>query len=621
MAFTETEQRALFRRVNELAKAGTPTAGLDLLRTGLREGQLGAEAIQTAGRQVAKLSQAAGTARTKVLLLGQCTTSWLVPGLTASAWGQGLALDVADGEYDNVIQELMALGADTAPQVVVLLPWNARLLHGDTRPVRQRIDDEVAFWKRAWQLVSERTGARLIQVGYDWLTPGAHGLHLAGNPGGDIDLVRRTNAELRAAMPAGAFFIDLEAISGLYGRARFYDSRRYFWTKQPFSEAGTVELSRHFVAACRALLIGPKKVLVLDLDNTLWGGVVGETGPLGIAIGETPDGEAFRAFQRHVKGLSTRGVLLALSSKNNPGDVAAVFEQNAEMVLRADDFARMEINWEPKDRSIRRIAEALRLGLDSFVFFDDNPAEREQVRQALPDVTVVDVPSDPADYVSALSHGLYFEVASVLESDIARTQQYQAENQREAAQQSSASMPDYWRSLEMKATLDPINERNLQRVVQLLGKTNQFNVTTRRHTREDVLRLLALPGAVGVTLTMADRFGDYGLVSLAIAVPDPSKEEPTLKIDSWLMSCRVIGRTTEQCMFNAILTEARRHSYRVLTGEYIPTAKNMLVNDLYDRLGFTRAGIDDRGTVSYVLDVTSAALAETFVQTALDAHV
>ncbi len=621
MALADTEQRAFFKRVNELAKAGTPEAALDLLRAALRDGQLGAEALETAGRQIAKLRRTAGTTGVTVRLLGQCTTSWLVPGLTASAWGQGVSLDVSDGEYDNVIQELMAIGPDAPPQVVVLLPWNAHLLHADPRTAGQRIDDEVAFWKQAWQLVSERTGARLIQVGYDWLRPGAGGLHLGGGPGGDIDLVRRANAALRAAMPAGAFFVDLEAISGIYGRSQFYDSRRYFWTKQPFSEAGTAELSRHLFAACRAVLTGPKKVLVLDLDNTLWGGVVGETGPLGIAIGETPDGEAFRAFQRHVKALSERGVLLAASSKNNTDDVTAVFEQNSEMVVRAQDFARMEINWEPKDRSIRRIAAALRLGLDSFVFFDDNPAEREQVRQAIPEVAVVDVPIDPADYVSALSGGLYFEAAAVLESDTARTEQYQAENQRQEAQQSFASMPDYWRSLEMKAALDPIDERNLQRVVQLLGKTNQFNLTTRRHTRDDVLRLLAAPGAVGLTLTMADRFGDYGLVSLAIAVPDETSGARTLKIDTWLMSCRVIGRTTEQCMFNAILNAARDLGYESVTGEYIPTAKNMLVTDLYDRLGFTRVGTDAAGTVSYALDATAAPLAETFVETSLNVHV
>ncbi len=232
----------------------------------------------------------------------------------------------------------------------------------------------------------------MLQVGYDWMLPGAEGYGLAGEPGGIVELTRAANAALRRERPPGSYFLDLEMVSGMMGRESFYDPRRYYWTKQPFSERGTLRLAEHLWAGVRAVTTGPKKVLVLDLDNTLWGGVVGETGPLGVALGESPDGEAYRAFQKHAKALTKRGIVLALASKNNEADGREPFEKNPEMVLGLDDIAAAEINWEPKGTTIRRLAETLSLGLDSFVFFDDNPAEREQVRQAIPEVAVAEVP-------------------------------------------------------------------------------------------------------------------------------------------------------------------------------------------------------------------------------------
>ena len=248
--------------------------------------------------------------------------------------------------------------------------------------------------------------------------------------------------------------------------------------------------------------------------------------------------------------------MLAVASKNNQADGREPFEKNPEMILGLDDIAAAEINWEPKGTTIRRIAETLNLGLDSFVFFDDNPAEREQVRQAIPEVAVVDVPAEPAEYVRALEAGLWFETTSLTEDDRARAEQYAVERKRRELQRSAGSMEDYLRSLEMRADVREIDEADLMRVVQLLGKTNQFNLTTRRHTREDVLRLLALPDAIGLTVRVADRFGDHGLIGVLIAAA--ADDDPrTLRVDTWLMSCRVIGRTVEE-FFVAELLEARR---------------------------------------------------------------
>ena len=596
----------LFKQLVAMRKEGRVDAALALLRDALNRGRLGPEEIDRAGRFIHKARADAADAKgtLRIHLLGQCTTTWLLPAVTAIAWGQGQACSVTEAGYDTILQDLNRLSAEPkGPDVVVLIPWTQRL-SGGSGSVAERVEDELAFWRHAWEAAG-RMGSRILQVGYDWMSPGAEGFGLAGETGSPVDLVRAANAALRQHRPPGSYFLDLELVSGMMGRDSFYDPRRYFWTKQPFSERGVVRLADHLWAGARALTTGPKKVLVLDLDNTLWGGVVGETGALGVALGESPDGEAYRSFQKHAKALSKRGIVLAVASKNNPADGREPFEKNPEMILGLDDIAAAEINWEPKGTTIRRLAETLSLGLDSFVFFDDNPAEREQVRQAIPEVAVADVPAEPAEYVRALQAGLWFEAASLTEADRERAEQYAVERKRRELQQSAGTMEDYLRSLEMVADVREIDEADLMRVVQLLGKTNQFNLTTRRHGREDVLRLLALPDAVGMTLRVEDRFGDHGLIGVMIAVP--ADDDPrALRIDTSLMSCRVIGRTVEQFFIGELLERARRLGYREIRGEYIPTKKNALVSELYDRLGFKRVRVDDDGSVHYALEVEGA---------------
>jgi FkbH-like protein len=615
-------QSEIFKLARDLRKQDRGREALLLLREGLRRGQLDPEGINQAGRFVQKeLLNGKGEPRLwRVLLLGQCTTSWLATALTAVAWSRGVALVVSEGGYDTVLQDLtLQLANSERPDAVVLLPWLRRVAgNGEDMtapPATQKIvDDELAYWRHAWDLLTQSKHTRLVQLGYDWVTPGPLGHHLGGKEEGPVHLVREINSRLRDALPSGSFFIDLDQISGSMGRASFYDMRRYFWTKQPFSEAGGCSLAEHLWAGIRAITTGPKKVVIVDLDNTLWGGVVGETGPLDVALGDSPDGEAFRDFQSHLKELTRRGILLAVASKNNPDDAREPFLRNPDMVLKLDDFAAFEASWEPKDVMIRRIAQTLNLGLDSFVFFDDNPAEREQIRQALPEVEVVGVPAEPAEYVRALQTGLWFETTHLTQEDRERKIQYVQENQRREFQRSFASLDDYLSSLEMHADVQPIDAPHLPRVVQLLAKTNQFNLTTRRHSREDVVRLLDTPGAVGLMLRMRDRFGDHGLVSLLLAVPLPQDYPKTLRIDSWLMSCRVIGRTVEQFLFGILLEQSRQMGYQRILGEFIPTSKNALVNGLYPALGFTPVPQERNGSAIFELNLDAAVRPKTFIK-------
>jgi len=609
------------QNARRLKNEGRTVEALAVLRDALSRRALPPEEIERAGHFILRAVETGViTPSVKVRLLGQCSTSWLKHCLAATSWAGGEISAVSDGAYDNVLQEVAALDPNDLPTVLVLLPWNSRVLHDTGRTPGERIESELTYWRSVWRVAAEKGVSRLIQVGYDWVIPDARGFQVSGLPDGDIGIIRALNDTLRTVLPAGCHFLPLEEISGVVGRNSFYDLRRYFWTKQPFSEKGVARLAEHLFAAIRGTTVGPRKVLVLDLDNTLWGGVVGELGPHGISLGETPDGEAFVSFQRYLKSLSERGVTLVVCSKNNLDDAREPFLKNPNMVLRLDDFAAFEANWQSKPDNLRRIARTLNLSLDSFVFFDDSKAEQEQMRQALTEVAIVPTPDDPADYVRALQDGLWFETAAITHEDEIRSVHYALERKRNREEQLSPSPEDYLRSLDMRARVRPVDEEDLSRVVQLLAKTNQFNLTTRRHTRDDVLAIVGREGSLCFTLRLIDRFGDYGLIAVLLAVPVSDGEDPdrTLVIDTLAMSCRAIGRTVEHFLMGHLLVEARRGGYRRLRGEYIPTAKNAVVSRFYPSLGFTELNPDSsenvRSKVLYEGRVREVAPPISFIQ-------
>ncbi len=528
-----------------------------------------------------------------VLLLGQCTTNYLLPVITAWAWSEGLAVSVRCGEYDQVVQELMR--QEHAPDAIVLVPWHQRLLAHDQRAAQERVEDEMVFLQQAWAQVS-RLKSKLLQVSYDWLGAGPLGYSMSARRGGDIGLVRQTNASMHAALPAGAFYVDLEHLSAWHGKSRFYDERNYHWLKQPFTPEGLNVLARMMATGLRVLASGRRKVLVLDLDNTLWGGVVGEAGAHGIAVGGSTEGEAFLAFQKYVKRLKESGVLLVACSKNNEADAKEPFEKNDMMVLRLKDFAAFHASWDTKPSRLRQIAQELNLGLDSFVFFDDNPAEREHVRAELPEVIVPEVPPEPAHYIRALQETLAFEAVDLTSADAERAGQYAAEASRRRVQAEAATPEQYLSSLEMSAEVERIDVSNMDRVVDLITKTNQFNLTTRRHSRSAVEEMVASRGSVCFAVKLADKFGDYGLVAVVLAI---AEDEATLRLDTWLMSCRAMGRTVEHFTLNHLVGVARRMGYGAILGEYLPTAKNTPVKQLLPEFGFTpEAGSESRSKLT-----------------------
>ena len=325
------------------------------------------------------------------------------------------------------------------------------------------------------------------------------------------------------------------------------------------------------------------KCVVCDLDNTLWGGVVGDDGLEGIELGELGDGAAFTALQRWLKELKDRGILLCVCSKNEEATAKEPFEKHPDMVLKLEDISVFIASWQDKAANIRLIQKTLDIGMDSLVFLDDNPFEREAVKSLIPEICVPNLPEDPAEYLPYLQNLNLFETASFSDEDSKRTEQYHAEFGRVSLQKQFSSYEDYLKSLDMTAEAQPFNGFWFPRIAQLTQRSNQFNLRTVRCTEADIAALAADSRYVTFYFTLKDKFGDYGLISVVVL----EKRESSLFINQWLMSCRVLKRGMEEFIANKLISTALKLGYKTVTGEYLPTKKNAMVADLYKRLGFT----------------------------------
>src|SRR5581483_7391641 len=416
--------------------------------------------------------------------------------------------------------------------------------------------------------------------------------------GAPAQLIARLNERLsQAAAEDGVLLLDVARASERDGLDAWFDITRWLQAKleiAPQAAPRYGELLVRLIAAQRGL---SKKCLVLDLDNTLWGGVVGDDGPEGIIVGEgSGTGEAHLALQRYARQLRDRGVILAVCSKNDPAIAEGVFRDHPEMLLKRTDIAAFVANWDDKAANLKRIAQQLNIGIESLVFVDDNPAERARVRHVLPMVAVPELPDDAAYYVRCLAEAGYFESVSFTADDSRRGEQYAANISREALRESSQSMDDFLKGLNMSVTYGPFQSVDLPRVAQLIAKTNEFNPTTRRHSLEDVGRFVATAGCLTLQFRLADKFGDNGLVSAMILQPVADAPD-VLEIDTWVMSCRVFGRQLEREAMNVAVETASRIGVRAFHALYIPTSKNGIIKTLYSDLGFTLLqGATSQGT-------------------------
>ena len=546
----------------------------------------------------------------KLAILGSYTTSYLTSMLVLAGAQQGIEIKIYESRYAQYRQEIL----DTAsplyvfdPDVILLAVHEGELnLKGLSSDFAEDFKCEFQRWTSLWVLLKERTQAHIVQHNFVVSTDIPMG-HLASCiPGAKYSMTQRLNQALADACDSRTSIVDCDRLASQYGKERWFDPRYWNIAKTALSIEAMPFLARHTLAVIAAGLGLSKKCLVLDLDNTLWGGVVGEDGLANIKLGSDANGEAFIDFQQYILGLQEKGVVLAVCSKNNEKDAKEPFEKHPEMQIKLNHIACFVANWEPKPDNIQYIAKELNIGLDSLVFVDDNPAERRIVKQFLPTVDVLELPAEPAYYKRTLSNYPWFETSSFTEEDTQRTAQYQARFKINALKEEpSQSIDDFYRSLGMEAEIRPFDRLNLPRIVQLIGKTNQFNVTTRRHSTQKIEAFMESSNYIHLYLRLKDQFTDHGLVSVLIAVRD----KDVLEIDTWLMSCRVIGRTVEHAILSVLIRKAKELGCSAVRGVFLPTEKNMPVKNLYRDFGFSeQEAMSDRHVWLY--DINNKGLIE-----------
>jgi len=520
----------------------------------------------------------------------------------------GLPVELWLGDFDNYISEIMDDASELyafEPQAVMILPaqrrcaYTGRLTDARELPqaaARQTVEALLELARQAHL----RTRAEIITTNF--MLPARHdlGAFRSRTLGADWSFRKWVNLELGVAAPPWLHICDWEFLSYRLGGLAAHDERSWFESKQPCSPALMVELAREIAHLIASLKRAPKKVLVLDLDNTLWGGVVADDGLEGIELGDTsPRGEAFKAFQKYIASLQQRGVLLAVCSKNDLAQAQEPFVKHPEMVLRLDDLVSFKANWEPKSENLRAMARELNLGLDSFVFVDDNPAEIEIVRQFAPEVTALLLGPDPSDYVAQLADCRLFEPRSITSEDAGRTSQYRSDAQRKALEATVTDMASYLESLQMESEISEFTPVDVPRLSQLINKSNQFNLTTRRRSEAEVSAVMNDPNFTGFSVRLKDRFGDHGLICIVIG----EQAGDSMNIDTWLMSCRVLKRQVEETVLNELVGLAKSRNCARLQGVYLATAKNEMVRDFYLRMGFTRtAGSETNGEFELQLE-------------------
>ncbi|WP_435736848.1 HAD-IIIC family phosphatase [Cellulosimicrobium sp. PMB13] len=525
----------------------------------------------------------------RLALLASHTSGPLASALRVAALAHGIALDVHEAPYHAYEQEIADPTSGTyasRPDVVLLAvdQREARLPDLSASP-EEDVRREVDRWRAHWELIRSRSRALVLQTSFVPPSADALGDVALRTPGARRRLLRQVNDELALAGDSGAYVVDAEAVAAEVGAGAWADPRYWFAAKQAVGPGAVPHLARRVVDVLAGALGLGRKVLALDLDNTLWGGVVGEDGVGGIVLGDGPAGEAFAEFQAYLSSLRSRGLLLAVCSKNNPADARLPFEQHPEMRLRLEDLVAFEASWDTKPEALRRIAKQLDVGLDALVLVDDNPAEREIVRQLLPQVGVVELPAQPSGYVRAVASFPGLQSAALTADDARRTERYHARREAADLEGSAATREDFLTSLRMTARIEPLDEVNLARIVQLVGKTNQLNLTGRRHQAADVLDLAARPGAVVWGLRMSDRFDDHGLVGVLAAVPSGGD----LRIDTFVLSCRVLGRTAERAMLDALHAFAVTEGRARLLGEFVATDRNAPARPILPEAGFRPA--------------------------------
>ena len=545
----------------------------------------------------------------KLGLIGNGTLDFIEPALIASAARHGIALQCVRTAYGQVMQDVFdpssALNQARPNAVLVALDHRAlpvKCAPGDAAGAAKAIEATIKQLSSLREAIAQNSGALTIIQSLACPPEGLFGSFDAVLPGAERSLLMDLNialADFVRTHSSSAVLLDVAGLAEKVGTSHWFSAAQWNLAKLPFADHLVPLYADHVARILAALRGKTRRCLVLDLDNTVWGGIIGDDGLDGIKIAQgDATGEAHLAIQHLALSLRARGIALAVSSKNEDATARLPFREHPEMLLREEHIAVFQANWKDKASNIAAIAETLNLGLDAFVFLDDNPAERELVRRTIPEVAVPELPEDPALYPLALMAGGYFEAVQLSEEDKKRAAFYEGNAKRIALQSEIADMDSYLASLEMEITFEPFNEVGRARIAQLISKSNQFNLTTRRYSEADVTTFAEDPRAFTLQVRLKDSIGDNGMISVIICLKIDPK---TWVIDTWLMSCRVLGRRVEEMVLREIARHAALEGATLLIGNYIPTERNMMVKDHYKKLGFELVDEDPTGASSWAL--------------------
>jgi FkbH-like protein len=546
---------------------------------------------------------------TKVAVVRTYTTELLRPYWEFESLLNGLTLDIYEAPYGLVVQEAAPDGAAAAhgPDVLfLLLQWSdldprlagsAAALSGEERDsVTQAATQEAVGVLSAFR---QALACPLVLAVLPSLSPVALGICDIAAPWSErlfrCELVRAVAVALRDSVP-DAHLADLDDLATEVGRSEMFDLRTWHMGRFPFSVRGAQAVVRRLTQYLVLFTSTKTKCVVLDADNTLWGGVVGEDGPRGIALGPEYPGNVYVAFQRRLAELKHRGLLLGLCSKNNPDDVLEVLRDHPHQVLREGDFASIRANWEDKADNLLEMANELKLGLESFMFIDDSPQECLALRARLPEVTTICLPSNVDSLPYLVDDLPQLQTLGLTAEDGSRAEMYSQERERRALATTARTVEDYLSALQMRMSVRLNDETEIPRLAQLTQKTNQFNLTTRRYSESQIAKLVGDPDTLVAHFTLSDTFGDSGIVGLAIV----GLSRHVAEFDTFLLSCRVIGRTAETAFLNGILQYLVSSDIRVVRGAYASTPKNALVEDFWTKQGFA-----ELGSGSFELDLTT----------------
>lgn len=550
----------------------------------------------------------------KIAILADNASQLLHQALKGYGIANDLNFDIYEADYNQIEQSvgnpqsgLYGFGAE-----FVIINKSAEHLLKDfykknpfeQTQFAQSIAEELRFYA---DTISTRTKAKVIFTNFTEIHDRVFGNFSAKTKQSFPYQVKKLNLMMMdlAQEHKSVFICDIASLVVQHGYHQSFDPKLYINGDMVYSLHILPYVAQQLTNIIQSITGSFKKCLVLDLDNTTWGGIIGDDGMEGIQLGYFGIGKAFTELQLWVKQLKQRGIIIAVCSKNTEHIALEPFEKHPDMVLRKDDIAVFVANWETKVDNIAHIQSILNIGYDSMVFLDDNPFEREMLKSAIPALTVPDLPEDPAEYVTYLRELNLFETASFTEEDAERTKQYQEEAKRNVLKRSFENEDEFLESLEMCSDVQPFNDFSIPRVAQLSQRSNQFNLRTVRYTENDIKDLLGSAGQHTLSLTLEDKYGDHGIIGLIIL----KKDAGAFFIDTWIMSCRVLKRGMENFTLNTIVALAKAQGIGKIIGEYLPTAKNGIVKDHYQNLGFTH--IDDK----WVLDCDTFADRKTFIKT------